>query len=85
MPRYELVRAQQACGYTARFASVCVEGRVRLVEDPEERIQALDCLMRQLRFEGEPAYREDSLRKTALYCIDAVQITGKASGFPAEA
>lgn len=80
VPRYELVAAATACGHTARYASVLVEGQVRLITDEAERRHALDLLMQQLGHAGPSVYQPQILDRTSVYCIETVHISGKASG-----
>jgi uncharacterized protein len=77
---YELIEAEEACDYSARFLSVIGAGRAVFLEDPAEKARALDIIMAKVserRFEYPPAM----LAKTAVIRIGIESIQGKRKGF----
>ena len=49
---HELVRADAACGFSFRYRSIGGEGRIAVVEDPEEKRHGLDCIMKHMSGTG---------------------------------
>ena len=76
--QYELVRKLGACGYTSHYQSVSGFGRARLIEDPAEKIRALDVIM--ARHDGpQGLYDEKVLQTVSAVRIDVEAMTGKAN------
>ena len=75
---YALVRGGKACDYTARYKSVCGEGRASFIEDPAEKVRALDAIMRH---DGGPegGYDEKELARAAVVKVVVETLTGKAN------
>ncbi len=68
----------QACDAGYFFRSVIVRGRASIVRDREEKLAALDALMRKYQPEGGyAAAPEEKLAITAVVRIDIDKVTGK--------
>ncbi|WP_274652587.1 pyridoxamine 5'-phosphate oxidase family protein [Paenibacillus humicola] len=73
-----------ACPATSYFKSVRIDGRVRIVDDPQEKAEALGALMRKLQPEGghkpidasDPDYAP-RLKGVAVLRLDAERISAK--------
>lgn len=60
------------------YRSVIVRGRAIIVEDPAERLLALDCLMAKYQPEGRYGpYPEEKLALTCIVRIDIEDLSGK--------
>ena len=71
---------QQGCQATYRYESVIVRGTARIIERHEERLAALDALMRKYQPEGDyGAYVDEKLALTRVVCIDIKEMTGKSN------
>ncbi len=75
---YELLEADVACDFSAKFQSVVGTGRLNIVEDRREKIKGLNILMRQMSGKSEWQYSEGMLNAVAVYRIDADKISCKA-------
>jgi len=76
--QHELVRKLGACGYTSHYQSVSGFGRARLIEDPAQKIEALDVIM--AHYDGPQGfYDEKILGITNALRIDVEAMTGKAN------
>lgn len=65
-------------GYcTMAYASVIGRGRIEMVEDPEEKVRALDAIMEQFHPEGDAAYNDAAIPRTAVYRLNVEQMVGK--------
>lgn len=75
---YELLTEETACGYSARFRSVIGTGRLSIVEDADERLRGLDCLMKQVSDRSEWKYNNEVMKKVAVFRLDADKMSCKA-------
>lgn len=67
----------EACGWTAAFESLMMEGEADILVSDEERKHGLDILMRHCGYRGEPRYNAPALAVTAVCRIRVKSITGK--------
>lgn len=72
-----VISSAEACGWTAAFESLMMEGEVEVLNSDEERKHGLDALMRHCGYEGEPRYNAPALAVTAVCRIRVKSITGK--------
>jgi uncharacterized protein len=75
----EVVAAEKACGFSARYRCVMGEGQARFVTDPAGKARALDTLMRKFTA-GPLAYADKVLAQTAIIEIAITSMTGKQAG-----
>ena len=75
---YELMEADIACDFSAKFQSVVGTGKISIVEDREEKIKGLNVLMRQTSGKTEWQYSEDLLNLAAVYRVDVYNTSYKA-------
>jgi len=74
---YRTVKAENACDWGAEYRSVMGEGIIGILHDEEERIHALDMLMRRYGYDGVPRYNSRSLAAVTVLRISVTSITGK--------
>lgn len=77
--RYQLLDGKTACDYSASFQSVVGTGRLRLVDDMEEKKLGLNTLMKQATKRPEWSYHDKALETVAVYKIDVLRISCKAN------
>ena len=77
---YSLLTADKACGYSAKYQSVIGSGTLSVVRNREEKIMALNCLMKQLTGNSCFSYEEAALSATAVFKIEADRLSCKAKG-----
>ncbi len=70
-----------ACGWGMRYRSVIGFGRAAFVDDPQEKVAALDRLMEKYSGRDRWSYPDEAVRNTAIIRIDIERLTGKQSGF----
>ena len=75
---YELLEADIACDFSAKFQSVVGTGKISIVEVREEKIKGLNVLMRQTSGKAEWQYSEEMLNAVAVYKVDVNEISCKA-------
>ncbi len=75
---YELLEADIACDFSAKFQSVIGTGKISIVEDREEKLKGLNFLMRQTSGKAEWQYSEEMINAVAVYKVDVNKISCKA-------
>lgn len=75
---YELLEADIACDFSAKFQSVVGTGKISIVEVREEKIKGLNVLIRQTSGKAEWHYSEEMVNAVAVYKVDVNEISCKA-------
>lgn len=73
-----LRRNPDSCEWGMRYESVIGYGVPRFIDDPEEKVQALCCIMAQYD-DGEHAFPEAVLERTAVFVLPIDSLTAKRS------
>jgi hypothetical protein len=76
--RYEILEAEIACDFSAKFQSVIGTGTLSLVEEKEEKIIGLNCLMKQTTNKTEWEYSDAMLNGVAVFRLDVEKMSCKA-------
>jgi uncharacterized protein len=73
---HDIVAAQQACDWGAKYESVIGSGMAEIVDDLKEKKEALELIMRQY---GSATwdFPEDILKKTLIIRVSILEISGK--------
>lgn len=75
---YELLEADIACDYSAKFQSVIGTGRLSIVEDNEEKIKGLNVLMNHISGKTEWSYSKEMVDAVAVFRLEVEKISCKA-------
>ena len=75
---YELLEADVACDFSAKFQSVIGTGTLILVEDTSEKIKGLNTLMKQTTARPEWSYEDAMLNGVAVFRLDVEKMSCKA-------
>ena len=75
---YELLEADTACDFSAKFQSVIGTGTLCLVEDHAEKIFGLNTLMKQATTKADWRYDEARLNGVAVFRLDVDTLSCKA-------
>lgn len=78
---YQVVRAEAACKWSARFLSVAGEGLARFLEDPAEKEAALRLIMDRFGA-GDQPMEPAVLKRTAVVAVTPSTLEGKRKGYP---
>lgn len=70
-----------ACSYGMRYKSVLVFGKVEFIEDPAEKIDILNIIMRQYTQRGDFSYSDPSVKNVAVMKVVTDRIEAKAFGY----
>jgi len=74
------IPSDKACNWNVRYKSVIGSGEARFIEDSDEKLRALEIIMRNYS-EQSFEYPEKEVEKTAVLRVDIETITGKMSGY----
>ena len=74
---HDIVTAEQACKWGAKYESVMGSGTAEIVDDLESKKEALECIMRQYG-NGTWDFKEEILKKTLVLRVRILEISGKA-------
>ena len=75
---YELLEADIACDFSARFQSVIGTGKLSLVDDFEEKIKGLNLLMKQSTRKDSWNYENKMIDGVAVFKLEAEKLSCKA-------
>ncbi|ADZ09931.1 pyridoxamine 5'-phosphate oxidase-related FMN-binding protein [Methanobacterium lacus] len=77
----EIVKSEKPCNWGMHYMSVMGFGTAELIEEPEEKIRALDIIMDKYDPEGLNSYEylESSLKRTAVIKLNITELTAKKS------
>lgn len=75
---HELVRGETACTYSFRYASVIGSGCILFIDDKDEKISALNILMRRQSGEDRDfIFNDADIEKVLVYKLIVEEFTGK--------
>jgi len=74
----ELTGGDKACDYGMNFRSVVGYGKIRIVEDLEEKKKGLNLIMKQYTGKDNWEYDTGIFDMTLVTCLEVTQITGKS-------
>ncbi len=72
-----LVEGENACNYGMKYRSVIGYGKIRIIENDEERLEGLNMLMKQYTGKDNWTYNDEMLKKTTVSCLEVEKINGK--------
>lgn len=74
---FKKLEGEVACNWSAEFESIIGYGRVEFLNNEAEIKHALDCMMKKYGFSGMPSYKDDVLKRTAVYKLTVDTLTAK--------
>ena len=75
---YELLEADAACDYLAKFQSVIGTGRLSIIENNEEKIKGLNTLMNHISGKSEWDYFKEMVDAVAVFRLEVAKLSCKA-------
>ncbi len=74
---HKIIKGSKACDYTMKYRSVVGYGYISKIDDLQEKVKGLDCIMSNYSEDKIFTYNQDSLNKTTVLCLEISQISGK--------
>ena len=75
----DLVAADEACGFTMKYRSVCGRGRVRFLESEEDKRLALNQIMKKYSSRADWEFPSIKLAAAAVFVLEIEEIRAKKS------
>lgn len=72
-----VIRGTYTCSYSYAYQSITGTGKIRLLEDMEEKKQGLARIMEHMAPEAELCFSPEMLQAVNVYCLEAVSFKGK--------
>ena len=76
------LHSDTSCGCSMKYQSVIGMGRISLVNDPSEKIEALQAIMTHYTKKAEHVFKEELVKRTLIMRLDIEEISGKAREKP---
>jgi uncharacterized protein len=77
---HELVKTEHACGWGMKYRSVVGMGKAELVLDENEKIKALNLIMKHYSGVASYTYDAKEFKATTIFKIIISELTGKRKG-----
>ncbi|PKM90053.1 MAG: pyridoxamine 5'-phosphate oxidase family protein [Firmicutes bacterium HGW-Firmicutes-12] len=77
----ELVTGVKACSWGMKYLSVVGQGEIEFIEEPKEKIEALDIIMEKYAGQEKFEYQESLLGEILIIKARITELTGKKSGY----
>jgi len=71
---------QVGCSYTMKYRSVLAYGKVEFIEDPEQKIQIMNIVMKNY-VSGEFTYNQPSMNEVSCWIVKINKLEGKINGY----
>lgn len=71
--KHQLVEADVACSYSYLYQSIMGKGKISLVDDPEEKINGLECVMLHYSNNNTWKFNEEVLKRVAVIKIEVTE------------
>lgn len=75
---YRIHEAEEACGYSAGFASIIGNGTMEMLPGPVEKKHGLRRIMAQVTGRDNWDFPEEMLKRTAVFCLKVEKMSAKA-------
>ena len=72
-----MIRGTYTCSYSYAYQSITGTGKIRLLEDMEEKKQGLSRIMEHMAGEAELCFSPEMLQAVNVYCLEADAFKGK--------
>ena len=76
---YKLVEGKDACNFTAKYQSVIGNGKIKIIEDLEEKKKGLDIIMNHTTGKSGFEYKQRMIENVAIYKLTAEKLTCKGN------
>ena len=76
--KIEILSADIACDYSAKFQSVIGSGKLSMVENETEKVNGLNTLMKHISGESSWDYKPQMLEGVAVFKLEVIKMSCKA-------
>jgi uncharacterized protein len=71
-----------ACSFSMKYRSVLIYGNAKFIEGKEDKIKALNIIMKQYTGRDDFSYSNPAVENVAVWKVKIETITGKSFGYP---
>ena len=75
--QYELVEGKKACDFSAKYQSIIGNGKIKILEDLEEKKKGLNAIMKQTTGKTDFEYNPRMIQNVCVYMLSATKLTCK--------
>ena len=75
--QYELVEGKRACDFSAKYQSIIGNGKVKILEDEEEKKKGLNALMKQTTGKTDFEYNSRMIQNVCVYMLSVTKLSCK--------
>ena len=75
---YSLLKNEIACKFSVTFQSVVGTGKISIIEEKEEKVFALNTIMKQVTQQEEWSYSDNMLDNVAIFKLEVEKMSCKA-------
>ena len=76
---YKLVEGKDACKFSAKYQSVIGNGKIKIIEDLEEKKKGLDIIMNHTACKSGFEYKPRMVENVAVYKLTSTKLTCKGN------
>ena len=76
--KFEILLADIACDYSAKFQSVIGSGKLSIVENETEKVNGLNTLMKHISGKSSWEYKPQMLEGVAVFKLEVIKMSCKA-------
>ena len=77
--QYKLIEGEKACDYSAKYQSVIGNGKIKILEDIEEKKKGLDAIMKNTTGKIGLEYNQRMLENCCVYMLSVTKLTCKGN------
>lgn len=70
-----------ACSFSMKYRSILIYGKVEFIDNPEEKRQALNILMKQYTGRDDFNYNDPAIKNVLVYKVVVERMEGRAYGY----
>ena len=76
---YKLLEGKNACDFSAKYQSVIGNGKIKIIEDIEDKKKALDIIMKNIAGQSNLEYKPRMVENVAIYKLNVTKISCKGN------
>ena len=76
---YKLIEGKDACNFSAKYQSVIGNGKIKIIDDLEEKKKGLDIIMHHATGKSGFEYKQRMVENVAIYSLTAEKLTCKGN------
>ena len=75
--QFELIEGKKACDYSCKYQSVIGNGKIKILEDLEEKKKGLNAIMKQNTGKTDFEYNPKMIQNVSVYMLSVTKLSCK--------